>query len=168
MSKPPVLAIVGFSGSGKTTLIERLLPELKRRALRVGTIKHAHHALALDTPGKDSWRHRHAGAEGTLLVGPDSIQLVADAPSDASPEQMAGQFFPSLDLVLVEGFSSMPGPKIEIVRRGRSERLCADDSLLAIATDDPTFNCMVPVLDLNHAEAIGDFIVHWMADSVAD
>ena len=89
---PPVVIFVGHSGSGKTTLIEKLLPELTRRGLRLATIKHAHHRVALDQPGKDSWRYKQAGAALSMLVTADALQLVADAVDRRDPAQLAQRF----------------------------------------------------------------------------
>ncbi len=159
-----LLHIVGASNSGKTTLIERLLPVLRAHGLRVATIKHAHHRLDPDTPGKDSWRHRQAGAMATLLIGPGQMQLVGDAPADAEPARLAARFLDEADLVLVEGWSGMKGAKIEVVRRGREGRARRNvrEGLIAVATDDASLQASVPLLDLNDARAIAGFIVRWM------
>lgn len=162
---PPVLSIVGASGSGKTTLIERLLPRFAECGLRVATIKHAHHGFEPDVPGKDSWRHLEAGAHGTLLVGPAHMRLVRATPPQASPASLAARWFPDADLVLAEGFSSMPGAKIEVVRTGVGRRPCVNDGLVAVAADDPTVAAEVPVLDLNDAEAVAAFIRRWIKET---
>ena len=162
---PPVLSIAGSSGSGKTTLIERLLPGLVAFGLRVATIKHAHHGFDPDAPGKDSWRHLEAGAHGTLLVGPAHMRLVCSTPLQPSPASLAARWFPDADLVLVEGFSSMPGAKIEVVRTGVGRRPCVDDGLVAVAADDPTMEAEVPVLNLNDAEAVAAFIRRWLEET---
>lgn len=142
MSKsPPVFIFVGHSGSGKTTLIEKLLRALSSRGLRVATIKHAHHKVVLDTPGKDSWRYKQAGAVMSMLVTSSELQLVADAPADRSgkrePEQLARRFLGEADLVLAEGFSHAAGVKIEVLRRERSAvpRCVIEDGLVAMVTD---------------------------------
>src|SRR4030066_1817174 len=111
MSK--VFTFVGHSGSGKTTLVEKLLRELSGRGLRVATIKHAHHKVVLDTPGKDSYRYKRAGAVMSMLVTTNELQLVADAVDRRDPEQLAQRFLGEADLVLAEGFSHSPGAKIE-------------------------------------------------------
>ena len=89
---PKVFIFVGHSGSGKTTLIEKLLRELSGRGLRIATIKHAHHKVVLDTPGKDSWRYKQAGAVMSMLVTSNELQLVADAVDRREPEQLAQRF----------------------------------------------------------------------------
>ena len=112
-----VFIFVGHSGSGKTTLIEKLLREVSSRGLRVATIKHAHHKVGLDTPGKDSWRYKQAGTVMSMLVTFNELQLVADAVDRREPEQLAQRFLGKADLVLAEGFSHASGVKIEVLRR---------------------------------------------------
>jgi len=133
----PVYSFVGHSGSGKTTLIEKLLRELSGRGLRVATIKHAHHKVVLDTPGKDSWRYKQAGAAISMLVTSSELQLVADALDRREPEQLAQRFLGEADLVLAEGFSLATGAKIEVLRRECSviPRCAVEDGLIAIVTD---------------------------------
>ena len=162
---PPILSIVGYSNSGKTTLMEKLVTGLTAQGLRIATIKHSHHQPEMDTPGKDSWRHKQAGAVASLLVGPEKMLMVRDVRETLTPQQLAARFFMDDDLILVEGYASMRGVKIEVVRAARSQVLrCADHELLAVATDIPEFKANVPVLDLNHPEAVMDFILSWMED----
>ena len=132
-----VFTFVGHSGSGKTTLIEKLLRELSGRGLRVATIKHAHHKVELDTPGKDSFRYKDAGAAMSMLLTRDALQLVADAKVDREPEQLAQRFLGEADLVLAEGFSHASGVKIEVLRRECSAipRCAIEDGLIAMVTD---------------------------------
>jgi len=157
-----VLAIVGFSNSGKTTLMEKLIAALTRKGLNVCTIKHSHHQPEMDTPSKDSWRHKHAGAKGSLLVGPEQLLMVADIAQPLSPQDMANKYFPNADLVLVEGYASLPCPKIEVVRQARSSDLrCRPSELLAVVTDMTDFNVAVPQLPLHDINAIVDFILTW-------
>ena len=158
---PPVLIFVGHSGSGKTTLIEKLLPELVRRGLRLATIKHAHHRVALDQPGKDSWRYKQAGAALSMLVTADALQLVADAVDQREPAQLARRFLGEADLVLAEGFSHAPGAKIEILRRACAKRpRCAvGDGLIALVTDVDEVYPQLPHFALDGIAAIADFML---------
>ncbi|MGA7594354.1 MAG: molybdopterin-guanine dinucleotide biosynthesis protein B [Gallionella sp.] len=139
--KPRVFIFVGHSGAGKTTLIEKLLRELSGRGLRVATIKHAHHKVVLDTPGKDSWRYKQAGAVMSMLVTASELQLVADAPNDRigrrEPGELAQRFMGEADLVLAEGFSHAAGVKIEVLRRAcaATPRCTVEDGLVAMVTD---------------------------------
>jgi molybdopterin-guanine dinucleotide biosynthesis protein MobB len=160
---PPLLAIVGYSNSGKTTLMERLIATLSVQGLRIATIKHSHHQPEMDVPGKDSWRHKQAGAVASLLVGPERMLMVADINVPMSPQELAAAMFPNADLVLVEGYASMPCPKIEVVRSARCIDLRCDMSdLLAVATDIDALDVSVPVLDLNDSDAITAFILDWL------
>jgi|SRR3989338_412996 len=110
-----VLSIIGKSKSGKTTLIEKLIPELNSRGLRVGTVKHAHHGFEIDHSGKDSFRHREAGAEIVVLSSKDKIAIQKNIKEEMSLNEIVQTYFPDdLDLVLVEGYKSEMGLKIEI------------------------------------------------------
>lgn len=134
--------IVGRKNSGKTTLIVELIRELSSRGLRVGTVKHTHHRHELDTPGKDSFRHRDAGAAavGILSPGMDAV-FRPRHPLDAEGDRYAAfaAVFEDCDLVLVEGDSQTAGAKVEVWRRDVTEAPMAsnDDSVMAIISDDP-------------------------------
>jgi len=151
-----VFIFVGHSGSGKTTLIEKLLQELKRQKLRTGTIKHAHHKVQLDTPGKDSWRYKQAGAEMSMLVTSSELQLVADAKEQREPEQIAKRFMSEVDLVLAEGFSQAPGKKIEVLRHDCSAvpRCKIEDGLIAMVTDVDEVYPQLPHFALDDIQGI--------------
>ena len=159
---PPVFIFVGHSGSGKTTLVEKLLTELTARALRLATIKHAHHKVALDTEGKDSWRYKKAGAVMSMLVTANELQLVADAVDRRDPAQLAERFLGEADLVLAEGFSHAPGAKIEILRRacGKPPRCAIEDGLIAIVTDMDEIYPQLPHFALDDIAGLADFLLH--------
>lgn len=158
---PPVFIFVGHSGSGKTTLIEKLIPELTRRGLRVATIKHAHHKVQLDTPGKDSYRYKQAGAAMSMLVTANELQLVADAVEAREPAQLAQRFLGEADLVLAEGFSHAAGVKIEVLRRecGKPPRCAIEDDLIAIVTDMDEVYPQLPHFGLEDVAAIARFML---------
>ena len=158
---PPVFIFVGHSGAGKTTLIEKLLHELSARGLRLATIKHAHHKVALDTEGKDSWRYKKAGAAMSMLVTADELQLVADAVDRRSPAQLAERFLGEADLVLAEGFSHAEGVKIEILRRAceKPPRCALEDGLIAIVTDMDEIYPQLPHFALDEIAGLADFIL---------
>jgi len=160
----PVLAIVGYSNSGKTTLMEKLVAGLVAKGLRIATIKHSHHQPEMDTPGKDSWRHKQAGASTSLLVGPEKMLMVSDVDEALNPELLTARLFRDYDLVLVEGYAGVAGAKIEVVRKARSQELrCAnDEGLIAVATDIQGLDVDVPTLDLNHTDEILVFILDWL------
>jgi len=159
----PVLSIVGYSNSGKTTLMEKLVAGLSAKGLRIATIKHSHHQPEMDTPGKDSWRHKQAGAAASLLVGPEQMLMVSNVDEALNPQILATRFFSVYDLILVEGYASVPGPKIELVRAERSQTLrCSVDELIGVASDISDLDVTVPLLDLNDEQAIMDHILIWM------
>lgn len=159
--KPRVVSIVGHSGAGKTTLVEKLVREFTRRGLRIATIKHAHHKVELDTPGKDSYRYKEAGAVMSMLLTRDALQLVADAREQREPEQLAQRFLGEADLVLAEGFSHAPGAKIEVLRRAcdKPPRCAIADGLIAIVTDMDEVYPQLPHFGLEDVNGIVDFIL---------
>ncbi len=158
---PPVFIFVGHSGSGKTMLIEKLLRELSSRGLRVATIKHAHHKVALDTSGKDSWRYKQAGAVMSMLVTSDELQLVADAVDRREPEQLAQRFLGEADLVLAEGFSHAAGDKIEVLRCecSATPRCVVEDGLIAVVTDVEEVYPQLPHFALDDINGIIRFLL---------
>jgi molybdopterin-guanine dinucleotide biosynthesis adapter protein len=162
--RPYLIAIVGHSGAGKTTLIERLLPMLNAREIRVATIKHSHHEIALDAAGKDSWRHRQAGARASMLLTPSGMQLVADTIDCDEPEQLAQRYFSDMDLVLAEGFSRASCNKIEVLRTACSAvaRCAMEDGLIAMVTDVGNSNMRLPNFALDDIRGIAQFIADSM------
>lgn len=136
-----LIAIIGYSDSGKTTLIENLVPELKRRGYRIGTVKHAHHSPKFDKTGKDSWRHFDAGAETAMIYGETLLAMVKHRrPSQAASSsdlQDLMKYFDDVDLVIAEGFKSGEFPKIEVYRAGdEAPPLCRSlESVVAVVTD---------------------------------
>jgi molybdopterin-guanine dinucleotide biosynthesis protein B len=132
----PIVCVVGRSKTGKTTLLEKLIPELKSRGYRVGTIKrHSHPGLDFDVPGKDSWRHAQAGSEHVVVAGPDKIASVRVLERELTLDEAAATIS-GVDIILAEGYKRSDKPKIEVVRAERSvEPLCTADELLAVVTD---------------------------------
>jgi len=155
---PPVIAIVGKSESGKTTLIERLIPELKRRGYRIGVVKHAHHGFDMDRKGKDSYRHRKAGADTVLVASPGQIAMIKDAPSECLDDLIP--FFNDMDLLIAEGFKKDSAPKIEIFRAERHPHPACleDDTLIAMISDTP-LEVAVPRFTTADIRGITEFIV---------
>lgn len=160
-----VISIVGHSGAGKTTLTEKLIRELCARGVKVATIKHAHHKVELDTPGKDSFRYKEAGAVMSMLLTRDALQLVADAKTERDPAQLAQRFLGEADLVLAEGFSHAPGAKIEVLRRacGKPPRCAIEDGLIAIVTDMDEVHPQLPHFGLEQVGGIVDHILEQSA-----
>ncbi|HLT76105.1 MAG TPA: molybdopterin-guanine dinucleotide biosynthesis protein B [Ferrovibrio sp.] len=160
-----VLGIAGWSGSGKTTLLADLIPLMVRKGLRVSTIKHAHHDFDIDQPGKDSYRHRHAGASEVLISSAKRFALMHEHRGEAEPtlEELVARLTP-VDLVLVEGFKASPHPKIEVWRAsvGKPMLQPKDPHVIAVASDAPIPSLPVPVLDANNPQQVLDFILSWM------
>ena len=155
-----LLGITGWSGSGKTTLLTALIPLLTARGRRVSTVKHAHHDFDLDQPGKDSWRHRAAGAHEVMIATSRRWALLHEN-TDAEPDLAAllARLAP-VDLVLVEGFRASPHPKIEVHRPSLGKPPIWPDraDIVAVATDVALQHCPVPQLGLSKPGAVADWI----------
>lgn len=156
-----VYGVVGWKNAGKTTLMERLVTEITGRGLTVSTIKHAHHAFDVDTPGKDSYRHRAAGASEVLVASGARWALMAELREAEEPPLSAllDKLSP-VDLVLVEGYKRDGHPKIEAHRAATGASLIASDdpTVRAVATNDAV-DVDRPLLALDDAPAIADFIL---------
>jgi molybdopterin-guanine dinucleotide biosynthesis protein B len=157
-----VFGLAGFSGSGKTTLAEKLIRELTKRGFSLASIKHAHHAFDPDTPGKDSWRHRKAGASQMLISSSLRRVHFTETPDgrEADLNTLLGELMPA-DMVLVEGFKDIDFPKIEIWRAATGNPFLYPErpGIFAVAADTPLPDCPLPVLDLNVEAAIADAII---------
>jgi len=156
-----IFGFAGWSGSGKTTLIEKLIPRLVARGLRVSLIKHAHHTFDVDQPGKDSYRHRHAGASEILVTSSRRWVLMHElrgVPEPSFEEQV--KHLSPCDLLIVEGFKFAPIPKLEVWRAETGEPLLhpKDPHIVDIASDAKV-ETKLPLLNLNDAVAIESFIV---------
>jgi len=156
-----VFGFAGYSGSGKTTLIEQLIPRFVQRGMRVSLIKHAHHEFDIDRPGKDSYRHRSAGASEVLITCGQRWALMRELRDEPEPplEEQLQRLSPC-DLILVEGYKHSDIPKIEVHRPsiGRPMLHPQDPNIVAIATDTPV-TVSIPALDLNDPDAVASFIV---------
>ena len=165
LNRPLLLGFTGFSGAGKTTLITAILPGLLTQGLRVATLKHTHHHLDLDTPGSDSWRHKHAGASASLLLTPDHLQLIQDAHAldQTDPGAWVSRYCADFDLVISEGFSDAPYAKIEVQRQVCNPKLrCADDpNLIAIVSDMPHATAL-PCFSPDDIAGVTRFILDWL------
>lgn len=169
------LGVSGWSGCGKTTLIVALIPRLRVRGLTVSTLKHAHHDVDLDTPGKDTWRHREAGAQEVILATSHRWVLLHELRQQPEPSltELLTHLQP-VDLVLVEGWKGGAYPKLEIWRpmdRGQPPRFPDDPTVIAVASDPPLDPARygrptLPALPLNDVEAVTDFIAQWLAESL--
>ncbi len=153
----PMISVIGKSGSGKTTLIEKLIPELKKRGYRIGVIKHAHHGFMIDQQGKDSWRHKEAGADTVMVASPGKIAMVKDNACETL--NCFQEYFQDMDLVITEGYKRESKPKIEVIRKARhNASLCGqNDHLIAIVTDS-TVDRNVPKFGFDEIENLADLI----------
>lgn len=135
--RPALVAVVGKSDSGKTTLIEKLIPELTRRGLRVGTIKHDAHSFEIDQPGKDSWRHSKAGACAYAIVSPSRLAFVSEHDHEPPLTDIVRSYFSGVDIVIAEGYKRSAPHRVEIFRSeaGHAQPLCDPTETLALVTD---------------------------------
>lgn len=148
----PIVSIVGKSNSGKTTLMEKLIAELVRRGYKVATIKHDVHGFEIDREGKDSWRHKKAGAHTVIISSPQKIALIRDVDHDAELTEIRENYIRDVDIILSEGFKRNSQPKIEVFRQELNQDLLCqkEDNLIAIASNQP-FQIGIPCFDINDA-----------------
>ncbi|MGO2462702.1 MAG: molybdopterin-guanine dinucleotide biosynthesis protein MobB [Ewingella sp.] len=162
----PLLGVVAYSGTGKTTLLKQLIPYLKAKGVRVGLIKHTHHDVDVDTPGKDSFELRKAGAHQTMVASSQRWALMTETPEADSLDlhYLASRFDSnSLDLILVEGFKHEEIDKIVLYRQGATKAFegLIDNNAIAVCSDTPLDNAL-PSLDINKIEDVGQFVIHWL------
>ena len=155
----PIISIVGKSDSGKTTLIEKLVPELTRRGYRVATVKHDVHGFEVDREGKDSWRHKQAGAHTVVISSPNKVALIRDVEKDLTLDEIRDKLIQDVDLILSEGYKKDVQPKIEIFRKEKhKELLCTkEDHLVAIASNRK-FDVGIPCFGLEDMKGLADFV----------
>jgi molybdopterin-guanine dinucleotide biosynthesis protein B len=155
-----VYGIIGWKNSGKTGLMERLVAEISRRGFSVSTVKHVHHAVDLDQPGKDTFRHRSAGAREVVLASADRFALMVEHRGPEPDLSAVLSRLAPVDLVLVEGYKRDAHPKIEVWREVTGHPLIqpGDPLVCAVATD-AALSLPVPVLNLDDTGAIADFIL---------
>ena len=161
-----VVGFAGFSGSGKTTLVERLIPALKMRGLRVSVVKHAHHSFDIDHPGKDTYRHREAGAFEVVVASDKRLALIREfeQPAKLTVHHLLAELYEGVDWVLVEGFKQSNLKRMEVWRAtaGKPALSPDDDFVVATATDSPSQlpePTLRPLLDLNDPEAVAQWLV---------
>jgi len=156
-----IIGLAGWSGSGKTTLVTRVIPVLTKRGLKVATVKHAHHDFDTDQPGKDSWLHRQAGACEVAIVSSRRWAIVHELREEPEPPlaEVLAKLSP-VDLVIVEGFKRHAHPKLEVYRAAIGKPLLHpdDDCIVAIASDAPLPQALVPLLMLDDSEGIANVL----------
>jgi len=154
-----VCLISGPSGSGKTTLVERLIPALARRGFGVATVKHHRGPVQVDRPGKDTWRHRQAGARATFFVTRDEVAVFQDRPAGLTPADLVRLCPTDVDLLLVEGFKGLTGyPRVEVIRRGVEREVVWSEDVLCAATDRDGLDAPCPVFRLDDVEGIAELL----------
>ena len=154
---PPVVVFTGWSGSGKTTFLEKLLPQLTARGLRVNLVKHDAHGFQMDKPGKDTWRFARAGAAATAISGPNGWAVLS--PDRIGLEELIARL-PPADLILVEGHKHSPYPKVEIHRRATGKPfIVRDGTLLAAVTDEPIDGIAAPQLGLEDVSGCAELLI---------
>ncbi|MCP3872279.1 MAG: molybdopterin-guanine dinucleotide biosynthesis protein B [Desulfobacteraceae bacterium] len=153
-----IITIVGKSNSGKTTLLEKLIALLTQRGYKVGSVKHAHDGFEMDKEGKDSWRHRKAGANSTLVISENKIAMIKDDKTNYI-EKM-GSYLSDMDIILAEGFKKQTLPKIEVFRveSVHKEPLCMDDENLIAFVTDSDYKPSAPSFGLEDIQGIANFI----------
>ncbi len=163
-----VIGFSGYSGSGKTTLVESLIPAMRLRGLRVSVVKHAHHQFDVDHPGKDTWRHREAGAFEIVVASSKRLVMMREfeQPATLSVHHLLAELYEGVDWVLVEGFKQSDLHKIEVWRAASCQpvRYPNDDFIVAIATDSPDQlpqPTNLDVLDLNNPDALVDWLLRY-------
>lgn len=154
----PVLCVVGPSGSGKTTLMEGLIKELSRRGYRVATIKHAHHPVELDQRGKDTWRHRQAGAAVSVISSGSTVAVFSEEKRELAIEDLRARFIHDADLILAEGYKDSNCPKIVVVGNGRWS--AADWIGVKAVVSDRHLDVDVPVFHRSDVTGIVRFLEH--------
>ena len=163
----PLLAFAACSGTGKTTLLKRVIPLLNERGIRPGLIKHTHHDMDVDKPGKDSYELRKAGAAQTLVASQQRWALMVETPEEPELDLaylVSRMDASTLDMVLVEGFKHEPVAKIVLFRDGcghSPEDLALDNYVIAVASDIP-LAVDVPLLDINDIQQVADFVTQWI------
>ena len=162
---PPVIAIKVKKNCGKTTLIEKLIPELIKLGYRVGTIKHHHGAIGMDQPGKDTWRHKQAGAHGVLLSSPTGLGFIRDTRREIPVPELVNLYFTDVDLVLAEGYKKEALPKVEIFRSAIHAEPLPDpgEELIAMVSDVET-DRDIPRFGLDETRQLAELLVERVLD----
>ncbi len=160
MEIPPCLSVVGKSDSGKTTLLEKLIPALKARGLKVGVVKHDVHGFEMDKPGKDTYRQFHSGADMVLIASKDKIGMQKRLAEPLSLPEICERYFSDMDLILTEGYKSGPMPKIEVFRPEiHKHPLCGPGDRCIGMVTDAELSTSLPCFGWSEVERLCDFII---------
>lgn len=157
---PPVVAIVSKKNSGKTTLIAKLIPELKKRGYRVGTVKHDVHGFEIDHEGKDSWIHKRSGAQTVVISSPAQLAVIKELEEEETLDNLVKRYFDSEDVVIAEGYKMSDVPKIEVFRKAKHATPLSHEDIkpIAIVSDDPTLDLGIPCIFIDAISDLADFI----------
>jgi molybdopterin-guanine dinucleotide biosynthesis adapter protein len=156
---PPIISIVGKSDSGKTTLLEKLIAEIKNRGYHIGTIKHDTHGFDIDREGKDTWRHKKAGASTVIISSPNKVAVIKDIKEEKALDTIAAEYLQDMDIIFTEGYKRGNKPKVEVFRKEvHQDLLCTeDDNLIAVASNQH-FDLKVPSFNINDVSGLADLI----------
>jgi molybdopterin-guanine dinucleotide biosynthesis protein MobB len=162
---PKIVSFIAKSGTGKTTLIEKIIKTLSERGYKVSSIKHTDHDFDADIPGKDSWRHKKAGAHSTMLISNSKMAFFSDIDSSLEIIDIIPQCFNDSDIVIIEGFKDLKIKKIELLRKdlnpgGLKPRYSGDPDLMLVCADEFIEDLKTPQININDSEKIADFIEH--------
>ncbi len=165
----PVISIVGSSGSGKTTFIEKVVGELTRRGIRVGVLKHDAHGFEIDHEGKDSWRHKQAGAVTVGLSSPEKLAVIKDVKREWKPERIIASYLLDNDIVITEGYKTGELPKLEVIRQAHSSTpaTLGDSTLLGYITD-VALDTDLLTFGLDDFTVVADFIEERFVNKKSD
>jgi molybdopterin-guanine dinucleotide biosynthesis adapter protein len=159
--QPLIISIVSKKGSGKTTLLEKLIPELKRRGYRVGTVKHDTHGFDIDHEGKDTYRHKACGADAVMIACPWKLSLIKDTSAEIPLTQLIDKYMSDMDIVFTEGYKRANMPQVEVFRSTAHDMPLhikgGENSLIAVLSDRPV-DLDVPNLNIDDARALADLI----------
>lgn len=156
---PPVISLIGKANSGKTTFLEKLIPALNSLGIRVGTIKHHVHEFDMDRPGKDTWRHKKAGAAVVALSSPSGLGIIRDTERDLTLEELIEGYFDDVDLVITEGYKTGPAPKIEIFRTTVHNTPLERDHTWVAMISNTALDCDLPVFSIDDPEGVARFLI---------
>lgn len=154
----PVISVVGYSNSGKTKVMENLIRIFKSKKYKVAAVKHASHGYTMDLPGTDSWHYSEAGADKVVVVGPASLTIHQFYQGKKSLQDILDRI-EDVDIVLVEGFKSEPGPKIEIYRQGFSSQRIDPNSNLVALVSDIALTGDLPLFSFEQIDELADYII---------
>jgi molybdopterin-guanine dinucleotide biosynthesis adapter protein len=154
----PVISIVSKKRAGKTTLIEKLIPELMRRGYQVGTLKHDTHGFSMDHEGKDTWRHKQAGARTIAISSPWQLSVIMDVDHEVSIDRITADYYKNVDIIITEGYAKAGKPQIEVFRsEAHDTPLELGGTRIAIVSDT-ALDLGVPLFDLNDIAGVADFV----------